>query len=149
MTDNKKDLISIPSLLRIEPLGDLESAADKVNDSANRTRDLTLKANEHIALMSFVKDSNKEPRFMSIFEEGRTLPTGNDVEFIITQLNSEYGLNKADIARSIGVSPKGNTTLNRWLTGGEKSPIPYAAWRLLCAYAGYSIDLALTKKKKD
>lgn len=40
-------------------------------------------------------------------------------------------------AKALGLGARGDRTVRRWI--GEDSAIPYAAWALLCDYAGLGI----------
>ena len=40
-------------------------------------------------------------------------------------------------AKVLGLGPKGDRTIRRWV--GEDTPIPYTAWALLCDYAGLGL----------
>ena len=44
------------------------------------------------------------------------------------------GLTGGQAARILGLGAKGDRTVRRWV--GEDSPIPYAAWAILCDLAG-------------
>ena len=47
------------------------------------------------------------------------------------------GLTGGKAAKVLGLGPKGDRTIRRWV--GEDTPIPYAAWALLCDYAGLGL----------
>ncbi len=137
-------IYDVSKFLGIEPLGDLDKAAESMSKAEKRFLDLKPKIEKHIGAICYIYDRHQNPIYKSIYDQDRVLPTGNDVKKLVDGLH----MSKAEIARALGVSPKGNTTLNRWInSGSEKSAIPYAAWRLLCAYAGYSIDLRLVHNK--
>lgn len=57
-------------------------------------------------------------------------PTGDEVRHALKL--AEFSGSKA--ARSLGLGSKGDRTVRRWV-GGD-SPIPYAAWAILCNFAG-------------
>lgn len=57
-------------------------------------------------------------------------PTGEEVREVLRL----SGLTGAKAARTLGLSLKGDRTVRRWV--GENSPIPYAAWAILCDCAG-------------
>lgn len=44
------------------------------------------------------------------------------------------GFTGGQAARVLGLGTKGDRTVRRWI--GEQSAIPYAAWALLCDFAG-------------
>ncbi|MGF1689993.1 hypothetical protein [Photobacterium kagoshimensis] len=137
-------IYDVSKILGVEPVGDLEKAAESINKAEKRFLDLKPKVEKHVGIMCFIYDRNQNPIYKSILDPERESPTGSDVKKVVDSLS----MSKAEIARVLGVSPKGNTTLNRWInSGSEKSTIPYAAWRLLCAYAGFSIDLRLERNK--
>lgn len=100
------------------------------------------------ATSMYIKSPTIKSKYEQILSGRCSEPTGNDVKEIVKLITSK-GYSKAAIARMIGVSDNGNRTLNRWKKGGdESSSIPYAAWRLLCSYAGVSIDLMLKDKER-
>ncbi len=143
MTDNNE----LKKISDIEPLGDLDKAADLANEAAARTAFLVKKAKGHIFAMCFRNDINKKSQYKPITEPDYTKPTGDNVGFIVNVLIAK-GYNKADIARLIDVSPTKNRTIDRWIKAGDQeSVIPYGAWRLLCAYAGYTVDYELPEKE--
>lgn len=57
-------------------------------------------------------------------------PTGEEVREILRLAHLTGG--KA--AKALGLGVKGDRTVRRWI--GEDSAIPYAAWALLCNFAG-------------
>lgn len=101
-------------------------------------------SSNHVINMCLLHDREVEAIYLPIGDERRVFPSGDDVERVVELLMVNNKLSKGAIAKILGISPKGNVTLNRWLKG-DKSPIPYTAWRLLCSYAGCSIDLKLEK----
>ncbi|MDK9739342.1 hypothetical protein KI655_18770 [Vibrio sp. D404a] len=138
-----KDKTNVCEVLDMEPISEMDNLLEVTANAVKRIEILTEKAKEHIREMAIIKNVKDEPQYRPIFLEGRVLPTGDDVSLVIDMLMQTYSLSKGDIARLIGVSPRSNNTINRWLKSGEKSTIPYAAYRLLCAYAGLSVDLKL------
>lgn len=58
-------------------------------------------------------------------------PTGEEVREVL-RLASLTGGNAAKV---LGLGVKGDRTVRRWVA--EDSPIPYAAWALLCDFAGH------------
>lgn len=146
--NNKENLINIPEILGIEKMNNLEIAANRINIAADRAKEITEQANNHIGVMCFVKDIKQQTKYKSILDSEREQPTCNDVANVINELINR-GYNKADIARLIDISPTKNRTIDRWSRGDGYSTIPYAAWRLLCSYAGYSVDLTLPDKGKS
>ena len=57
-------------------------------------------------------------------------PTGGEVREVLRLAGFTGGM----AARKIGLGKKGDRTVRRWI--GEESRIPYAAWALLCDFAG-------------
>ena len=57
-------------------------------------------------------------------------PSGEEVREVLRLA----GLTGGKAAKVLGLGPKGDRTIRRWV--GEDTPIPYAAWALLCDYAG-------------
>jgi hypothetical protein len=66
-------------------------------------------------------------------------PTGEEVR----QVLKLAGMTGGQAAKAVGLSSSGDRTVRRWI-GGE-SQIPYAAWAVLCDYAG----LGLIWRKED
>lgn len=63
-----------------------------------------------------------------------TRPMGSEVKEVL----ESAGFTASQAARSIGLTSKGgDRTVRRWIS--EESPIPYAAWALLCDFAGLGI----------
>lgn len=66
-------------------------------------------------------------------------PTPDEVREVIRRT----GLNGADVARLLGLTPQGNKsgggsrTVRRWTSGD--SPIPYPAWCILAHTAGFGL----------
>lgn len=58
-------------------------------------------------------------------------PTGEEIREVLRIA----GLTGAQAARSLGLGTKGDRTVRRWV--GQESAIPYAAWALLCNFAGF------------
>lgn len=59
-----------------------------------------------------------------------TPPTGDEVREVLRLA----GFTGGKAAKALGLGAKGDRTVRRWI--GEDSPIPYAAWALLCDFAG-------------
>lgn len=57
-------------------------------------------------------------------------------------------VSKTDISTHLGVTAKGNRTLNNWL-GNSEQKIPYTAWRKLLSLAGLSIDLMVLSERAE
>ncbi|WP_033415821.1 hypothetical protein [Hahella ganghwensis] len=57
-------------------------------------------------------------------------PTGEEIREVL----HIAGLTGSGAARKLGLGKKGDRTVRRWV--GEDSAIPYAAWALLCNFAG-------------
>ena len=57
-------------------------------------------------------------------------------------------VSKTDISTHLGVTAKGNRTLNNWL-GNSEQQIPYTAWRKLLSLAGLSIDLMVLSERAE
>lgn len=75
-------------------------------------------------------------------------PTGDQVKFAVNEI-MKRGYKKADLSKWLNVGIKKNRTILRWESGGdEESVIPYAAWRLICAWAGLVYDLELPENKQ-
>lgn len=58
-------------------------------------------------------------------------PTGSEIRAVLQRA----GLTGKEAARILGLSAKGDRTIRRWV--GDDSPIPYAAWAILCDVAGF------------
>lgn len=65
--------------------------------------------------------------------------TGDEVREVLRLANFTGG----QAARALGLGAKGDRTVRRWV-GGDSS-IPYAAWALLCDFAG----LGMIWKRED
>lgn len=65
--------------------------------------------------------------------------TGDEVREVLRLANFTGG----QAARALGLGAKGDRTVRRWV-GGDSS-IPYAAWALLCDFAG----LGMIWKQQD
>ena len=65
--------------------------------------------------------------------------TGDEVREVLRLANFTGG----QAARALGLGAKGDRTVGRWV-GGDSS-IPYAAWALLCDFAG----LGMIWKQQD
>lgn len=57
-------------------------------------------------------------------------PTGDEIREAVRLA----GFTGGSTARALGLGQKGDRTVRRWI--GEESSIPYAAWALLCDFAG-------------
>lgn len=57
-------------------------------------------------------------------------PTGDEVREVLRLAGFTGGM----AAKMIGLGKKGDRTVRRWI--GEETHIPYAAWALLCDFAG-------------
>lgn len=58
------------------------------------------------------------------------MPTGAEIRAVIAAV----GLSGSGVSRVLGLGSGGGRTVRRWVAG--ESPIPYAAWALLCEMAG-------------
>lgn len=58
-------------------------------------------------------------------------PTGDEIRNVLRMA----GLTGASAANKLGLGKNGDRTVRRWI--GEESAIPYAAWALLCNFAGF------------
>lgn len=58
-------------------------------------------------------------------------PTGDEIRSVLRMA----GLTGALAANKLGLGKNGDRTVRRWI--GEESAIPYAAWALLCNFAGF------------
>ena len=56
--------------------------------------------------------------------------TGKEVREVLRLANFTGG----QAAKALGLGAKGDRTVRRWI--GEESEIPYAAWAVLCDFAG-------------
>lgn len=56
-------------------------------------------------------------------------PTGDEVREVLRLA----GLSGGGAAKALGLGTGGGRTVRRWIS--EDSPIPYAAWALLCHFA--------------
>jgi hypothetical protein len=61
-----------------------------------------------------------------------TQPTGEEIREV---LRLAGGLTGSKTAKTLGLGAKGDRTVRRWIS--EESPIPYAAWAILCDLAGF------------
>ena len=59
-----------------------------------------------------------------------TPPSGEEIREVLHLA----GFTGGQAARVLGLGTKGDRTVRRWI--GEQSAIPYAAWALLCDFAG-------------
>jgi hypothetical protein len=59
-----------------------------------------------------------------------TQPTGEEIREVLRLA----GFTGSKAAKALGLGAKGDRTIRRWI--GEDSAIPYAAWALLCHFAG-------------
>ena len=62
--------------------------------------------------------------------ENWTKPSGDEVREALRLA----GFSGSKAAKALGLGAKGDRTVRRWT--GEDSQIPYAAWALLCDFAG-------------
>lgn len=60
-------------------------------------------------------------------------PTGQEIREVMRLA----GFSGSKAARVLGLGAGGDRTVRRWI--GEDSPIPYAAWALLCEVAGLGL----------
>ena len=60
-------------------------------------------------------------------------PTGQEVKAILKQAD----LKGSEAAALLGLGEGGSRTIRRWT--GQESKIPYAAWALLCWFAGHGV----------
>jgi len=65
--------------------------------------------------------------------EGWMPPSGEEVRAVLHLA----GFTGGKAAKALGLGAKGDRTVRRWI--GEDSPIPYAAWALLCHFAGLGV----------
>ncbi|EPL60386.1 KorC repressor protein [Stutzerimonas stutzeri B1SMN1] len=73
-------------------------------------------------------------------DDGWQAPTPDEVRELLRIIAAHKGIAKFTggmAARFLGLGDQGDRTLRRW-TGGA-TPIPYAAWALLCHEAGFGI----------
>jgi len=107
--------------------------------------ELKTRANDHIYSLFFSENCNAAC-FYDLGDHRYEPPIGDEVCSVVLVLISR-GYSKGEISRALGVSDNCNRTLNRWEKGGNSpSVIPYGAWRLLCSYAGLTLDLMLKNK---
>lgn len=59
-----------------------------------------------------------------------TQPSGEEIREVLRLA----GFTGGHAARVLGLGTKGDRTVRRWI--GEQSAIPYAAWAILCEFAG-------------
>ena len=79
--------------------------------------------------------------------DGWEAPTADEVRELLRIIAARRGIPKFTggmAARFLGLGDQGDRTLRRW-TGGD-TPIPYAAWALLCHEAGFG---AIWSKKTE
>lgn len=69
-------------------------------------------------------------------------------QYVVIYLIETIGVSKTDISTHLGVTAKGNRTLNNWL-GNSEQQIPYTAWRKLLSLAGLSIDLMVLSERAE
>ena len=69
-------------------------------------------------------------------------------QYVVIYLIETIGVSKTDISTHLGVTAKGNRTLNNWL-GNSEQKIPYTAWRKLLSLAGLSIDLMVLSERAE
>ena len=60
-------------------------------------------------------------------------PTGEEVREVL----GLAGFSDSKAAKALGLGAKGDRTIRRWI--GEDTPIPYAAWAILCDLAGLGV----------
>lgn len=60
-------------------------------------------------------------------------PRGEEVREVLRLA----GLTGARAAQVLGLGPKGDRTVRRWVS--EDNPIPYTAWAVLCEHAGLGL----------
>lgn len=68
---------------------------------------------------------------------GWVQPTAEEVRELLRIIADRKGITKftgGQASKFLGLGPGGDRTIRRW-TGGD-TPIPYAAWALLCHEAG-------------
>lgn len=65
------------------------------------------------------------------FAQGWSKPTGEEIREVLRLA----GFSGSQAAKALGLGEKGDRTVRRWI--GEDSAIPYAAWALLCDFAGF------------
>ncbi|NTZ86203.1 XRE family transcriptional regulator [Burkholderia metallica] len=62
-----------------------------------------------------------------------TIPTGPEVRTVVDRC----GFSGRQAANFLGLADKSGRHIRRWISG--ESPIPYAAWALLCHAAGLGL----------
>lgn len=65
--------------------------------------------------------------------DGWQKPTGKEVREVLRLA----GFTGGQAAKGLGLGLKGDRTVRRWI--GEESDIPYAAWAILCDFAGLGV----------
>ena len=60
-------------------------------------------------------------------------PTGEEIREVLRLA----GFTGGAAAKALGLGAKGDRTVRRWI--GEETMIPYAAWALLCDFAGLGV----------
>lgn len=73
------------------------------------------------------------PECLRPYSQGWEKPTGEEVRLVLHLA----GFSGKQAAKSLGLGDKGDRTVRRWV--GEDSSIPYAAWALLCDFAGLGL----------
>ena len=73
---------------------------------------------------------NIRPECLRPADEGWIEPTGEEVRAVLVAA----GFSGGQAARILGLGPQGNRSVRRW--AGVDGGIPYAAWALLCDFAG-------------
>lgn len=74
---------------------------------------------------------NIRPECLRPASAGWLQPSGDEVREVLRRA----GFSGSRAAKELGLGAKGDRTVRRWV--GEDSDIPYAAWALLCDFAGY------------
>lgn len=75
------------------------------------------------------RDANIRPECLKP-AESCAQPTGEEVREVLRLA----GFTGGQAAKALGLGPQGDRTIRRWV--GANTPIPYAAWALLCDFAG-------------
>ncbi len=77
-----------------------------------------------------MSETNIRPECLRPYAQGWEPPIGEEVR----EAMRLAGFSGSQAAKALGLGSKGDRTVRRWI--GEDSAIPYAAWALLCDFAG-------------
>ncbi|SMY38207.1 hypothetical protein [Photobacterium andalusiense] len=111
---------------------------------------LRVTADAHIKKMFMVGCEVINPDsecLLSITDNNYIAPTKQQVQCVVNYLVETLGVSKTEISIQLGVTAKGNRTLNSWLGSSRDQQIPYTAWRKLLSLAGLSIDLMVLSER--